>query len=180
MFKICELWTVILWYELNPRVRCAFGNVFLTDDNYLSQLIAGPRAGSDVTSSARVLGSRSVERGTDSIPASPNMITVRWWSCHVWTFQTLPLIACPSPLKFFDQVFLSLHRSISTKSICPSIEVLQPSISVSPSKIKYFCLFVFSHKYSNESCLQASAPIPYLAPDCLKYFERSFWHWRFR
>ena len=27
MFKICELWTVILWYELNPRVRCAFGNV---------------------------------------------------------------------------------------------------------------------------------------------------------
>ena len=29
MFKICELWTVIWWYELNPRVRCAFGNVFL-------------------------------------------------------------------------------------------------------------------------------------------------------
>ena len=27
MFKICELWTVILWYDLNPRVRCAFGNV---------------------------------------------------------------------------------------------------------------------------------------------------------
>ena len=24
MFKICELWTMILWYELNPRVRCAF------------------------------------------------------------------------------------------------------------------------------------------------------------
>ena len=23
----CELWTVILWYKLNPRVRCAFGNV---------------------------------------------------------------------------------------------------------------------------------------------------------
>ena len=21
MFKICDLWTVILWYELNPRVR---------------------------------------------------------------------------------------------------------------------------------------------------------------
>ena len=51
---------------------------FLTDENYLSQLIAGRRVGSDVTSSARVLGSRSVERGTDSIPASPNMITVRW------------------------------------------------------------------------------------------------------
>ena len=29
MFKFCELCTVILWYELNPRVRCAFGNVFL-------------------------------------------------------------------------------------------------------------------------------------------------------
>ena len=29
MFKICELWTVILWYELNPRVRCAFGNVWI-------------------------------------------------------------------------------------------------------------------------------------------------------
>ena len=29
MFKICALWTVILWYELNPRVRCAFGNVFI-------------------------------------------------------------------------------------------------------------------------------------------------------
>ena len=29
MFKICELWTVILWYELNPRVRCAFGNVLI-------------------------------------------------------------------------------------------------------------------------------------------------------
>ena len=29
MFKICELWTVILWYELNPRVRCAFGNVIV-------------------------------------------------------------------------------------------------------------------------------------------------------
>ena len=29
MFKICELWTVILWYEPNPRARCAFGNVFL-------------------------------------------------------------------------------------------------------------------------------------------------------
>ena len=28
MFKTCELWTVILWYELNPRVRCAFGNVY--------------------------------------------------------------------------------------------------------------------------------------------------------
>ena len=28
MFKICELWIVILWYELNPRVRCAFGNVY--------------------------------------------------------------------------------------------------------------------------------------------------------
>ena len=27
MFKICELRTVILWYELNPRVRCAFCNV---------------------------------------------------------------------------------------------------------------------------------------------------------
>ena len=27
IFKICKLWTVILWYELNPRVRCAFGNV---------------------------------------------------------------------------------------------------------------------------------------------------------
>ena len=26
--KICELWTVILWYELNPRVLCAFGNVY--------------------------------------------------------------------------------------------------------------------------------------------------------
>ena len=51
---------------------------FLGDDNHLSQLIAGPRVGSDVTSSARVLASRSVARGTDSIPASPNMITVRW------------------------------------------------------------------------------------------------------
>ena len=29
MFKICELWTVILRYELNPRIRCAFGNVYL-------------------------------------------------------------------------------------------------------------------------------------------------------
>ena len=29
MFKFCELWTVILWYELNPRVRCAFGNVYI-------------------------------------------------------------------------------------------------------------------------------------------------------
>ena len=29
MFKICELWTVILWYELNPRVRCAFGKVYI-------------------------------------------------------------------------------------------------------------------------------------------------------
>ena len=28
MFKIFELWIEILWYELNPRVRCAFGNVF--------------------------------------------------------------------------------------------------------------------------------------------------------
>ena len=28
MIKICELWTLILWYELNPRVRCAFGNVY--------------------------------------------------------------------------------------------------------------------------------------------------------
>ena len=27
MFKICELWTEILWYELDPRVHCAFGNV---------------------------------------------------------------------------------------------------------------------------------------------------------
>ena len=27
MLKICELWSAILWYELNPRVRCAFGNV---------------------------------------------------------------------------------------------------------------------------------------------------------
>ena len=27
MFKIFELWNVILWYELNPWVRCAFGNV---------------------------------------------------------------------------------------------------------------------------------------------------------
>ena len=27
MFKIGELWTVILWYELSPRVRYAFGNV---------------------------------------------------------------------------------------------------------------------------------------------------------
>ena len=27
MLEICELWIVILWYELNPRVRCAFGNV---------------------------------------------------------------------------------------------------------------------------------------------------------
>ena len=27
VIKICELWTVILWYKLNPRVRCAFGNV---------------------------------------------------------------------------------------------------------------------------------------------------------
>ena len=25
----CELVTVILWYELNPRVHCAFGNVFI-------------------------------------------------------------------------------------------------------------------------------------------------------
>ena len=32
MFKICELWTVILWYELNPRVRCAFRNVFSNHD----------------------------------------------------------------------------------------------------------------------------------------------------
>ena len=30
MFKIYELWTVILWYELNPRVRCTIGNVFLS------------------------------------------------------------------------------------------------------------------------------------------------------
>ena len=105
---------------------------FLTDENYLSQLIAGRRVGSDVTSSARVLGSRSVGRGTDSIPASPNMITVRWWSCHVWTFQTLPLIACRSPLKFFNQVFLSLHRSISIKYFFLSIEVSQPSLSVPP------------------------------------------------
>ena len=29
MFQICELRTVILWYELNHRVRCAFGNVYL-------------------------------------------------------------------------------------------------------------------------------------------------------
>ena len=29
MFKTCELWTVILWYELNPWVRCTFGNVYL-------------------------------------------------------------------------------------------------------------------------------------------------------
>ena len=29
MFKFCELCTVILWYELNPRVRCAFGNVLV-------------------------------------------------------------------------------------------------------------------------------------------------------
>ena len=28
MFNICELWTVILWYELKPWVCCAFGNVF--------------------------------------------------------------------------------------------------------------------------------------------------------
>ena len=27
-FVNCELWTVILWFELNPRVRCAFGNVY--------------------------------------------------------------------------------------------------------------------------------------------------------
>ena len=27
MLEICELWIVILWYELNPRVRCALGNV---------------------------------------------------------------------------------------------------------------------------------------------------------
>ena len=51
---------------------------FLSDDNHLSQLIVGPRVGSDVTSSARVQDSKSVGRGTDSIPASPNMITVRW------------------------------------------------------------------------------------------------------
>ena len=50
---------------------------FLSDDNHLYQLIAGLRVGSDVISSARVLGSRSAARGTDSIPASPNMITVR-------------------------------------------------------------------------------------------------------
>ena len=31
MFKICELCTVILWYELSPRVRCAFGNVHFHD-----------------------------------------------------------------------------------------------------------------------------------------------------
>ena len=30
MIKICELWTVNLWYELNPRVRCDFGNVSST------------------------------------------------------------------------------------------------------------------------------------------------------
>ena len=28
MFKICELWILILWYELTPPVRCAFGNVW--------------------------------------------------------------------------------------------------------------------------------------------------------
>ena len=28
VFNIWERWTVISWYELNPRVRCAFGNVF--------------------------------------------------------------------------------------------------------------------------------------------------------
>ena len=49
---------------------------FQSDDNHLSQLIVGPRVGSDVTSSARVLGSKSVARGTDSIPASQNMTTV--------------------------------------------------------------------------------------------------------
>ena len=32
MFKICELWTVILWYELNPWVRFAFGNVSISQD----------------------------------------------------------------------------------------------------------------------------------------------------
>ena len=31
MFKICELCTVILWYELSPQVRCAFGNVHFHD-----------------------------------------------------------------------------------------------------------------------------------------------------
>ena len=30
MFKICALWNVILWYEPNCRVRCAFGNVCTT------------------------------------------------------------------------------------------------------------------------------------------------------
>ena len=34
IFKICELWTVILWYELNPRVRCAFGNVWFADSAF--------------------------------------------------------------------------------------------------------------------------------------------------
>ena len=28
MFKICKLQTLILWYEPNPRVLCAFGNVY--------------------------------------------------------------------------------------------------------------------------------------------------------
>ena len=36
MFKIYELWTVILWYELNPRVRCAFGNVFYVSNTMVS------------------------------------------------------------------------------------------------------------------------------------------------
>ena len=29
MFKICELWTVILWYELNPRLNFGYDFVQL-------------------------------------------------------------------------------------------------------------------------------------------------------
>ena len=31
MFMICELWTMILWYELDPWVCCAFGNILIGD-----------------------------------------------------------------------------------------------------------------------------------------------------
>ena len=79
---IVFLQKVIFAIERSSDAKVTTSLSFLLDadyfDNHLSQLIVGQRVGSDVTSSARVLGSKSVGRGTDSIPASPNMITVRW------------------------------------------------------------------------------------------------------
>ena len=115
MFKICDLWTVILWYELNPRVRWPLAMFFLYSYNILPQdsdLISA--AGQDLRDETRSFAqeTQSLERNMTELATSSDYFQDRI-STLKRTFEVWHVFI----LKFWRKLFQEIVGRIPAKVV---------------------------------------------------------------